>query len=174
MLFHQRRHAAQDLLVDPLLHFLVGAQAPTERLNHRGDALVQRRGAAIVLGGEPLAQFGPQAADVAAERVALERLVAQAVDAIAQRVVALQPPDEIRDEDVEALAQLVVLVMTHFGDLLHRHLDDLERRAIVELEPEPVRERLEERRALRHLAGDVGLRLALRQHVVQRAQRRVQ
>ena len=138
VLLNERRHAAQDLLVDPLLHLVVRAQASAERFDHRRDALVQRRRAAVVLGDQPLAELDPEAADVAAERLALQRLVAQPVDAIAQCVVGLEPPHEVRDEGIEALAQLVVLVVTHFRDLLHRDLDDLERRAVVELEPEPV------------------------------------
>jgi len=56
----------------------------------------------------------------------------------------------------------VVLIVAHFRDLLHRDLDDLECRAVVELELEPVGEPLEQRRALRHLARDVRLRFGAR------------
>ena len=68
----------------------------------------------------------------------------------------------------------MVLIVAHVRDLLHRHLDDLERGAVVELELQPVGEPLEERRALRHLGGDVGLRIGAREHVVERAQRAVE
>src|SRR5436190_4664141 len=83
MLLHQRRHAAQDLLVDPVLHLVVGAQRAAERLDHGRCALVQRCRAAVVLGRQPLAEFAPQAGYIAAQRRALERLVAQAVHTVA-------------------------------------------------------------------------------------------
>src|SRR5216117_3316530 len=79
VLFDQRRRRPQDLLVDPLLDLAVGAQRAAERLEHRGEALVQRCRPPVVLGREPLAELAPQAADVARERRALERFVAQAM-----------------------------------------------------------------------------------------------
>src|SRR5436309_14756430 len=63
VLFDQRGCSLEDLLVDPLLDLAVGAQRVADRLQHRGDALVQRLRAAVVLGGEPAAQLFPQAGE---------------------------------------------------------------------------------------------------------------
>ena len=174
MLLHQRRRRPQDLLVDPVLDLAVGGERAAKRFQHRRDALVQRGGPPVVLGGEPGAQLVPKAAEIGGERRARERLVAQPMHPVAQPLVALQAAHEVGDIPVEAPAQLVAFALTHFADLLHRDLDDLQRRALVQLELEEIRQPFEERRALRHLPGEVGLRIGPRQQLVERPQRGIE
>ena len=94
--------------------------------------------------------------------------------ALQRRVVVLQTHDETRHRLVELPAQLVIAIAAHFRDLRDRELDDLQRRALVQVEVQPVADLLQQRRALRHLGGDEAPRVLLRQQVVEAAERRLE